>query len=268
MATTLIASWFTWSLLDPRSASLLQNTGMLAITVILLSMPLATFLAFLLSRYDVPGQPFWETCLLVLIFMPLYVQLAAWEAGFGRGGWYSTLIAGKLTDPPLADFRGAVWVHSVAAVPWLFWWLRLGFASVPAECEAAARLDATAWQVLRRVTLPMVTPALVAGALFVLIGVATEITATDVYQVRTYAEELYNGFVLGTDLRQLPLRVAPATLFDAVLRPVNARKSLFDFQVKKKSQVRLDTFCCKLANSFDHFNAYTMPIPLIGNCRI
>ena len=61
-------------------------------------------------------------------------------------------------------------------------------------------MDATAWQVLRHVTLPMVTPALVAGALFVLIGVATEITATDVYQVRTYAEELYNGFVLGTDL--------------------------------------------------------------------
>ena len=70
LAATLIAAWLAWSLMDARSASLLQNTGMLAMAVILLSVPLATFLAFLLARFHVPGLLFWETCMLVLIFMP------------------------------------------------------------------------------------------------------------------------------------------------------------------------------------------------------
>ena len=215
----LLAANAMWDELaiDAREASLLLNTLWLVAAVLLVALPLATLLAILLSRFQVPGRRIWETLLLLALFMPLYVQVAGWQAGFGRGGWYSSLVAGRLSDPPLTDFRGAVWVHTMAAVPWLFWLIRLGLASVPAELEQAARLDATIWRVLQRITLPLALPAIMAGALWVLVTVATEITVTDVYQVRTYAEELYSGFALGTELADLHWRVAPSVVLTTAL---------------------------------------------------
>jgi iron(III) transport system permease protein len=200
-----------------RSLGLLANTCALALAVATLSLPLAICLAVALQRYRIPGRVVWEACLLVLLFLPLYTQLAAWEAGFGRAGWYSTVFAEKLSAPPLAGFRGAVWVHAMAAVPWLYWLIRLGLQSVPAELEQAARLDGTSWQVWTRITLPLALPTLVAGTLLVGISVASEITVTDFYQFRTYAEELYNGFVLGTVWSRLPGRIAPGLVVSVCL---------------------------------------------------
>src|SRR5690606_13808108 len=50
--------------------------------------------------------------------------------------------------------------------------LRGAFSNVDTSLEQAARgLGASRWQVLRTVTLPLVTPALLAAALFISIGV-------------------------------------------------------------------------------------------------
>lgn len=194
---------------DSRVWQLFGITAKLALASLLIAAPPALWLGFLLGHRRVCGTRFWETCLVVLLFMPLYVQVAGWEAGFGRGGWYSTLIAQKLSAPLLDGFWGAAWVHAMAAIPWMFWFVRLGFASVSAELDDATKLDGSRWQFFHRVAVPLALPAIVAAVLFLLVTVATEITVTDVYQVRTYAEELYNGFVLGTDFGDLPLRAAP-----------------------------------------------------------
>jgi len=198
-----------WALTPAPTRGLLNNTILLGLSALAVSAPIAAALAWCLTRYEIPGRRFWEACLLVLLFIPLYIQLAAWEAGFGRGGWYSTIIAKTLTNPPMEGFRGAVWVHAVAAVPWLFWIFRLAFLAIPRVWEEAALLDATPWKVLTRITLPLAAPAMLAGVLYVLIICATEITVTDRYQFRSYAEVLYSEFVLSSDFRELPLGLWP-----------------------------------------------------------
>lgn len=190
-------------------SGLLLNTLKLAIAIMAVSVPVSATLAVCLSRRNVGGERFWHGCLLVLLFVPLFIQLAAWEAGFGRGGWYSTLVSETLSNPPLEGFWGATWVHAAAAIPWLFWILRLGFLSVPRTYEQAASIDATPWQVFRRVTFPLLLPVAMAGCLYVLIIASTEITITDRYQYRSYAEVLYSEFVLNDRFDELPLSIAP-----------------------------------------------------------
>ena len=207
----LLVGCAAWWVTPVDAVGMLANTLMLGGTALCIAVPVAAMLAWSMTRQRVPGRQFWESCLLVLLFMPLYIQLAAWEAGFGRGGWYSTLIAGTLTNPPLEGFRGSVWVHAMAAIPWLYWMFRLGLASLPGTWEEAASLDATPWQVFRRITLPLISPVLLAGVLFVLIVCSSEITVTDRYQFRSYAEVLYNEFVL-TRFETLPLGVGPISL--------------------------------------------------------
>lgn len=66
-----------------------------------------------------------------------------------------------------ATFPGLVGAHSVLTIPWI---VRLVTASLTSNGshmeEAALNLGATPWTVLRRITLPMARPGLVAGGLF------------------------------------------------------------------------------------------------------
>ena len=201
----IVAWWIT----PAENTGLLANTLKLAFSVLIVSVPVAGLLAYSTARCSVPAKGLWDGCMLVLIFLPLYMQLASWEAGFGRRGWYSNMMGAELSNPPLEGFRGAVWVHAMAAIPWLFWIFRLGLAAVPRTFEEAAALDARPGQVFRRVTMPFMLPVFLAGAFYVLILASTEITVTDRYQFRNYAEVLYNDYVLNSRLDVLPLSIGP-----------------------------------------------------------
>lgn len=203
---------FSWLAMPADVAGLMRNTSKLAACILLLALPVASVLAYAMTKCSIWGRRFWEGCLLVLLFFPLFIQLASWEAGFGRGGWYSVLIARRLSSPPLDGFRGAVLVHVIAAIPWLFWIIRFGLMSVPRRFEESASLDATRWQVFRKITLPLALPVYLASVLYVLIVCSTEITVTDRFQFRSYAEELYNQFVLNTSFETLPLGAAPVAV--------------------------------------------------------
>ena len=48
-----------------------------------------------------------------------------------------------------------------------------------------------------------------AAALWVAISVAGEIAVTDIFQIRTYAEELYTEMAIGPALHEAPLRALP-----------------------------------------------------------
>jgi putative spermidine/putrescine transport system permease protein len=66
-----------------------------------------------------------------------------------------------------ATFPGLIAAHSVLTIPWI---VRLVMASLLSNGsqveEAALNLGATPWTVIRRVTLPLARPGLVAGGLF------------------------------------------------------------------------------------------------------
>jgi iron(III) transport system permease protein len=173
---------------DARTRSLVWNTLLLAGATCGISLPLGTVLAWLLVRTDLPGRRFGLGVLAVLLFVPLYLQAAAWEAGFGVQGCFTRLVGG----PPLLDgWRGAIWIHAAAAVPWVVLIVGAGLWLIEPELEEQALLDGSPRQVLWHVTLRGALPALGVAALWAAITTASEITVTDLFVVRTYAEELY-----------------------------------------------------------------------------
>jgi iron(III) transport system permease protein len=60
----------------------------------------------------------------------------------------------------------------------------------PAE-EDAALLEGSLATVLCRVTLPRACPSIVVAAVWILVMTGTDMTVTDLYQIRTFAEEIY-----------------------------------------------------------------------------
>jgi iron(III) transport system permease protein len=216
-AVAVVGSAFA---MDERTRSLAANTLFLAGTTCAISLPLGAVLGWLLTRTDMPGR---KTALLLLgatLFVPLHLQAAAWQAGFGLQGWHH-LISGSL--PPLEGWPAVVWIHGVAALPWATLIVGAGLRLVEPELEEQALLDGSPRQVLFRVTLSAALPALAVAALWVTILTAGEIAVTDLFSVRTYAEEVYTLIAVGPLMEQgkpvydTPLAMMPGILLSAWL---------------------------------------------------
>lgn len=182
---------------DDRTRLLAANTLQLTGATCLLTVPLGALLALLLFRTDLPGKKFLAGALGMLLFLPLYVHVVAWQAAFGGYGWLSASGGGPAGLHP---WLSALFVHSLAALPWVVAIVGVGLSLVEPEFEELALLDASAGRVFLRVTLPQAAPWVGVAALWVAACVAGDMTVTDFFLIRTYAEEVFTLFQEEPDL--------------------------------------------------------------------
>jgi iron(III) transport system permease protein len=195
----------SWATFDPRTWKLAANTCLLAGASTALSIPLAMLLALLLVRTDLPGRRATWLALALMPWIPLYLQAAAWQSGFGLQGWFS-LASGSVW---LEGWTGAIWIHTLAAVPWAVLIVGTGLWLVNPDWEEQALLDGSPAQVVFRVTFRSAAPAIGAAALWIAVTAAAEMTVTDLFGLRTYAEEIYTRLALDEDLSAAGLTLLP-----------------------------------------------------------
>ncbi len=201
-------------IVDPRTRSLAATTLQLVGSVVAVSLLFGVPLAILLVRTNAVGRKaaFW--CLTVLMLLPLYVQAAGWQAGFGLQGWFTLLAGGRTL---LQGFPAAVWIHSAAAIPWIVVLVGLGLWFAEPELEESASLEISPSRVLWHVTLRRAAPAIAVAAIWVALLTAGDMTVTNLFLVRTYAEEIYTQIALGGEPGVPALGTLPAMLGTAWL---------------------------------------------------
>lgn len=197
---------------DGRLRLLAFNTLLLGLGAAAISLPVGSFLGLLIARTDIWGKRLATACLVLLLFTPMYLVAAGWEAGLGRQGWASVSV-GQMAIPFLDHWRGAIWIHAMAAIPWAALFVGVASRSVISQHEEQALLEASPWRVMRTITLRGVLPAIGAAFMVVLLTAATEMTASDLYRIRTYAEEAYQGFPLGEEATVTLMTLAPVIGF-------------------------------------------------------
>ncbi len=185
------------TLAGERIRGIAFNTTVLAIATVAIAVPVGTLVAFVLAKTDAYARRWMLAAFAVLLFVPMYLQVAGWQAALGVGGWMTHDPATGLADPWLDGWRAAIWIHAAAAVPWVVLIVAAALARVPAETEEAASLVASPWRVLGFVTLPAVWPAIAVAAVWIMVSVAAEMTVTDFFQIRTFAEEVYTTAAAG-----------------------------------------------------------------------
>jgi iron(III) transport system permease protein len=174
-----------------RLLSLARTTAVLVAAVLLLCIPAGVCLAVLLERTDLPGQRWLGALLLGTLFVPLPLFTSGWQTVLMRlwaaspGSW----------TPWTLGVASAAWIHAVAGLPWVVLLAALGLRGVERDLEEDALLLTGPVGVLWRVSLPRCAALVAAAGLWVAVQTATEITVTDVMQVRTLAEEVYTQFV-------------------------------------------------------------------------
>lgn len=197
-----------------RGWGLIENTLLLAAATCAISVPVGIALGWLVSRTDLPGRRFWLAVFVAMLFVPLYLQAAAWQAGFGLQGWQTL----RFGPPPLLDgWRGAIWVHTMAALPWAVLICAAGFRLVEPELEERALLDGSSWQIFWGVSLPAAFGAVLVAEIWIAVMVAGEMTVTDLFMIRTYAEEVYTRMAVGPQPGEAPLAALPGVILCAGL---------------------------------------------------
>src|SRR5437899_2035136 len=218
--------WRAWTE-GERLLALAGNTLGLVAGTLALALPAGIVAAVLLYRTDLPLRRGLRFLALLTLFIPLPLFTSAWQAALGTGGWFPVAVwstappgdpdisATGIAWKPWAHGMGAaVWVHAVAGFPWVVVLVGQGLCWVERQLEEDALTVAPPWRVLLWVTLPRCRAAIFASGLWVALMAASEITVTDMMQVRTFAEEVYNQLVTGD---QAALAHAVAVSFPAVI---------------------------------------------------
>lgn len=130
-----------------------------------LSLLLGVPLAWVLARARFPGKSLVRALVMLPMVLPPVVGGAALLFAFGRRG----LLGEPVYDGTgfLLPFStwGVVVANTFVAMPFLVITVEAGLRSADQRYEdAAATLGASRWTIFRRVTLPMIAPSVVAGA--------------------------------------------------------------------------------------------------------
>jgi len=166
---TLVADT-PWSRLGDQLTSsavgdALRLTVLASLVTVVVCLLLGTPLAWLLARVSFPGRSVLRAAVLVPLVLPPVVAGVALVTAFGRTGFIGR---------PLDDWFGVtitytptavVIAHTFVSMPFYVLSVEGALRSAGEEYDAvAATLGADRWTTFRRVTLPLATPGVLAGA--------------------------------------------------------------------------------------------------------
>jgi len=122
-------------------------------------------LAWLLAREVLPATNVLRAFVIVPLLLPPVVSGVALLAAFGRRGSIGGVLYSAFGIQLPFTTAGVVLAEAFVAMPFLIITLEGGFRSLDRRYEdAAMTLGASSWTVFRRITLPLVGPSLIAGA--------------------------------------------------------------------------------------------------------
>jgi iron(III) transport system permease protein len=176
----------TWSrLFTARSLELLGNTLALTVGVTLGCLLLALPAAWLTARTDLPHRRAWTVLLCLPLAVPTYVMAYVLLASFGEGGALNLGV-------PVYGFPGATLALTLTSFPYVFLPARAALLRMDPSLEEAARLlGASGGSAFFRVTLPLLRPALVSGALLVALYALSDFGSVSLLQFDVFSRAIY-----------------------------------------------------------------------------
>src|SRR5262245_48023008 len=167
--------------LSPLTYPALVNTMVYAVVVSAISLVLSTIFAWLVERTDMPGRNWAWTMMLLPLAMPGILRPMAWILLLSpRSGVlnvylreFLSLFGVTLTEGPFNIFTmsGMIFIEGMSGSTTLFLLMVGAFRLMDPSMEEAARISgAGTMTTLRRVTLGLMLPAVLAAAMYAFLG--------------------------------------------------------------------------------------------------
>jgi iron(III) transport system permease protein len=149
----------------------LLNSAAVGIASSIVALTVGCLLAFLAARTDIPGRKAIYGIAITPLFLPALVGALAWALLAGPATGYLNLALNAVGLPHLINvysFTGMVFVLGLYYAPYPFLMVHSALSLMNPDLEDAASLHgAKISQMLRKVTFPLVMPALLGSAILV-----------------------------------------------------------------------------------------------------
>jgi iron(III) transport system permease protein len=178
-----------------RSGAIIVRSLLLVAVVTAGSVAIAVPAAFLTTRSDLPWRRFWAVAVALPLVIPSYVAAMVAVAALGPRGMLQGLlgrVAGVDRLPEIYGLPGAALVLVLLCYPYVYIMVRASLRRMdPALEEAARGLGYGQMVALRRVVLPLLRPAIAAGALLVALYTLSDFGAVSLLGYETFTWAIY-----------------------------------------------------------------------------
>jgi iron(III) transport system permease protein len=193
---------YTEFVASPRIVRSILNTLVVSTGATLVAALFGVTLAWIHARTNTPARRMLEALTLVPFFLSPYVGAIAWSylaaprVGL-LNGWLRRLF--HLGADPLSVYNhaGIVWVLALFFTPVMYLFVVGSLRRMDPALEESARTSGSGvWQTTRRVTLPLVSPAVLSGAILVFVSSAGEfgvpLALGSPFRIETMTTQIYN----------------------------------------------------------------------------
>lgn len=184
-------------LLRPRTMTIVTNSLLLVITVIMSAAAIGVPFAWLTTRSNLPFRRAWLVVGLLPMVIPSYIGAVTLVAVFGPVGAAQKFLAPLGIDrlPDIYGFFGAWLCITLFTYPYFMLPVRAALLNCdPALEEVAHSLGLSRWHVFWRITLPVLRPALTAGAIMTALYALSDFGAVMVMRYNAFTRAIYVAY--------------------------------------------------------------------------
>ncbi len=200
VAINLISSFhqFFDYVIDSRTWLLAWNTVALAISVTVASIFISVPLAIITIRSNLPLKKIFRVLLCIPLVFPSYIYGFLFIILFGpKGALYDALnsLGGIQHIPDLYGFWGAFMCLTLLSYPYIFISVSSSLMKLDYSYEeVSSSLGKSFWDTYLRVTVPLLKPSIVVGAVLVTLYVVSDFGAVSLLQYKSFSYVIYNQY--------------------------------------------------------------------------
>ncbi len=182
---------------DGQLVALMTRSQLLSIMTAGFATAIGTPLGILLGKTDLPFRGTLAVVFTVPLLIPSYIFAIAWFAVLGRNGWLGSALPpalGQLVSSAFFGLFGCTFVLTAAFTPIVMLLTITHLRTVNPRLEEAARLVSGWPNILWRITLPLIAPALIFAAIVVFLLALGEIGVPSYLRYSVYPTETLTQF--------------------------------------------------------------------------
>lgn len=216
---------------DPKTYDVLKNTLFVSVISTLIATTLGSFFAWLVTRTDMPGSKWIRSSFMFKFFIPPFVNAMAWLQMIGPSGYINRLYMHYTNSAdPLFVIYGKWGIILVMSISFSLIFLLMcnSFEKMDPALEEAGQISgASTFRVLKDITLPIMTPAILSAMLLSFIanianfgipavmgfGSRFYVLTTRIYRLLGQGFLIHDAMGLAVAMSMLLVLIAVAVLF-------------------------------------------------------
>jgi iron(III) transport system permease protein len=188
-------------LFEARHLPLARNSLLLGMGTSALSLLLGIPLGFCILRTDLWSRRILGSLYILPILIPPHIHAIVWT--------HLDPFLRESLSLKIHGIGGAIFILTLAYFPFVTLLTISGLQSVDRNAEEAALIAYGPWQTLRSITLPMIAPHILSGALLVFIFAVVDFGVPDILRVNVFPVEIFVQFSAFYDERAAALLSIP-----------------------------------------------------------